>query len=319
MSTAIEWTDETWNPMTGCTKVSQGCKNCWSKSLHDMRHKAFLNGKKMPAQYSEPFEVVKCHIDRLQIPLHWRQGRMCFSPSGADPFHEDVGQGFLDRFFVVIALTKHVTYQVLTKRADRMVEYFHGLRDDEVRARRWSQIACELTDSPCAAGLIEDLPWPLPNLWPGVSVENRDALPRMDALRRIPAACRMVSFEPLLEDLGEIDLTGIGWGIVGGESGKNARQFNPFWAIGILRQFRRAGEAFFMKQFGSNCYWRDPDAPLKLKDRNGGDPDEWPEEIRVREFPKPYAGHTVIRLQRKSREVAANAPKSEEDTYAKES
>lgn len=330
--TNIEWTDETWNPMTGCIPISQGCKNCWSKALHDMRHKAYHNGKKVAPQYATPFEVVKVHPDRLQIPLHWRQGRMCFSPSGADPFHDDVPDSFLDRFFVVMALTRHVTYQVLTKRGDRMVEYFHGLRDDDVRARRWSQIACELSDSPCAAGLIEDLPWPLPNLWPGVSVENRDALWRLDRLRQIPAACRMVSFEPLLEDLGEIDLTGIGWGIVGGESNKpakKARQFNPLWACGILRQFRRAGEPFFMKQFGSNCYWRDPEAPhdptkysletellrtraavalgaelehwrqMKFKDPHGGDPEEWPEVIRVREFPKPYPGHQVVRLKRR--------------------
>lgn len=341
--TNIEWTDETWNPITGCIPISQGCKNCWSKALHDMRHKAHLSGKKMPPQYATPFEIVNVHPDRLEIPLRWKAPRLIFSPSGADPFHEDVPLDFLYELYAVFYNAHWHTFQMLTKRADRMVEFYKSfcrMRLARVIHAQNARRKPEFADLVTVEEIAADIQWPLLNLWPGVSVENRDALWRLDRLRQIPAACRMVSFEPLLEDLGEIDLTGIGWGIVGGESNKpakKARQFNPLWACGILRQFRRAGEPFFMKQFGSNCYWRDPEAPhdptkysletellrtraavalgaelehwrqMKFKDPHGGDPEEWPEVIRVREFPKPYPGHTVIRLKRKSREEVAVA------------
>ena len=126
MSTTIEWTDETWNPVTGCDKISPGCTRCYAKALHDMRHKAWLNGKKMPAQYSVPFEQVQCWPDRLEIPLHWRAPRLCFINSMADLFHEDVPFSFIASVLYTVACTRSVTYQALTKRADRMLEFFSG-------------------------------------------------------------------------------------------------------------------------------------------------------------------------------------------------
>lgn len=310
--TSIEWTDETWNPVTGCDRISPGCAHCYAKGLHDMRHQAWLNGAKMPAQYHVPFEVVKCWPERLQIPLHWRAPRLCFINSMADLFHEDVPLEFIDDVLEVVAATGHVTYQVLTKRADRLEHGLHGVTE---------KYGCRNLGG-------GDF---LANLWIGVSVESKRYLSRLDDLRKIEAAVRMVSFEPLLEDLGPIDLTGIGWAILGFESGRKARPGHIAWLRSLIEQCDAAGVPVFVKQTGrypvdwtdfidgqdGETRWpqgtrRIGSSPrggfggrpvqgtmLHLVDSKGGDPAEWPAEIRRREFPKPYPGHQVVRLQRK--------------------
>jgi protein gp37 len=127
-ASSIEWTDATWNPVVGCTKVSPGCKNCYAKTLHDLRHKAHGEGKKVPAQYAHPFEVVQLMPDRLTDPLSWRKPRKVFVNSVSDLFHKDVPDEFLDWVFAVMALAPRHTFQVLTKRADRMREYMTNPR-----------------------------------------------------------------------------------------------------------------------------------------------------------------------------------------------
>lgn len=284
--TTIEWTDVTWNPVTGCTKISPGCKHCYAEQLHAMRHRAHLNGHAMPQQYAEPFERVQCWPNRLEIPLGWRAPRLCFVNSMSDLFHEDVPFDFISQILFRMTLTPHITYQVLTKRASRMLEYFTG--------ERWK-----------AYGTIAEMyTWPLPNLWLGVSVECKKYLGRIDILRQVPASVHMVSFEPLLEDLTdrgaqEVNLRGIGWAIVGGESGrrKDVRPFEISWANHLRIQCKEQGVPFFMKQWGSDA--RSAGQPIAYHDPKGGDPAEWPPHLRLREFPKPYPGHQVVRMARK--------------------
>jgi protein gp37 len=331
--TTIEWTDVTWNPVTGCSKISQGCKNCYAKQLHDMRHKAYESGKKMPEQYATPFEVVKCHAYRLQIPLRWRHPRLCFVNSMADLFHEDVPDEFIDGVFAVMGLAHYSTFQVLTKRADRMREYM-ALSETNNVAGRVADIIIRLRRERGDEGRICPLPhlgagatwWPLPNVWLGVSVEDQTAADvRIPALLQTPAAVRFLSVEPMLGSVSlrwknstpfgvahprhlkplpdgewsictdEYDgLRELDWVICGGESGRGARRFEMEWAEWLLAQCRAADVPFFMKQVGSN-FWD----TYKPKDSKGGDPAEWPPSLRVREFPKPYPGHTVRRLKKK--------------------
>ena len=313
MPTGIEWTDETWNPVTGCERISPGCAHCYAKTLHDMRHKAYLKGSDVPEQYSEPFEVVKCHADRLDTPLHWRAARMCFVNSMSDLFHHDVPFDFIGLSYATMAIAKHITFQILTKRAERMLEFYRFIASSGRKSFKNSMTG-------------EAIPWPLPNVWPGVSVENKRHLFRLDLLRQVPAPVRMVSFEPLLEDLTdegtlEVNLQGIGWGIVGGESGDGARDAHVAWMRYLIEQCDAQGVPPFVKQVGARPVdWADfrNRWPLgkprliadghflsyvDLRDRKGGDPEEWPEELRRREFPKPYPGHEVVRL--KSKEAAA--------------
>jgi protein gp37 len=329
MPTAIEWTDETWNPVTGCERISPGCAHCYAKALHDMRHKAYLNGHDVPEQYSEPFEVVKCHEDRLDTPMHWRAPRMCFVNSMSDLFHEDVPEPFIDRVFAAMSQSPAHTFQILTKRADRMLRYL----DDQLRPERIDEAG--ITQFGWCHANVEGR-WPLPNVWPGVSVENKRYLPRLDALRQVPAPVRMVSFEPLLEDLTDagtlgtriVNLQGIGWAIIGGESGDGARDTQIAWVRYLIEQCDAQGVPLFVKQVGARPVdwadfyerWpRNSDGSRKprviadghflsyvdLRDRKGGDPEEWPQELRRRELPKPYPGHEVIRLKSKRKEAAA--------------
>jgi protein gp37 len=307
--TTIEWTDETWNPVTGCERISPGCAHCYAKALHDMRHKAHQRGSDVPEQYSEPFEVVKCWPARLDIPLHWRAPRMCFVNSMSDLFHEDVPDAFILEVFRAMKKANRHTYQILTKRAERMKTFMSRLgQEDGV-----------LFLDHLMGGMLPHLN----HVWPGVSVESKKYLYRLDLLRQVPAPVRMVSFEPLLEDLGEVNLQGIGWAIVGGESGDKARSMHVAWARYLVEQCDAAGVPVFVKQMGARPtdwadFWKrwpigadgsrkpriiaDGHFPtyIDLRDRKGGDPEEWPEELRRREFPRPYGGHEVIRLKKNS-------------------
>lgn len=317
---SIEWTDMTWNPVVGCTKISPGCKNCYAKTSHDRRHKGKLAGANLPQQYAQPFEVIQQMPDRLTDPLGWRKPRRVFVNSVSDLFHERIERDFLDSVFGVMCLAKTHTFQVLTKRSDGMREYFENNDWNDVIVRllqRYDAMpmkqpagwlhgfqglhrVCE-AESMRGKEWVGRLPqdWPLPNVWLGVSVENQKCKSRIRDLRATPAAVRFLSLEPLLEDLGELNLDGIGWVIVGGESGPGARPCDVDWIHSIIEQCMIAGVPCFVKQLGANFVDAEhgiggvqtkPPAeygPLRrrLKDSHGGNPDEWPEDLRVREYP----------------------------------
>ena len=299
----ISWTDATWNPVVGCTKVSAGCKNCYAEAAHTMRHEAKMaaeteGAKNLPVQYDEPFTTVQLKPERLDMPLRWRRPRRVFANSVSDLFHERVPDAFIDRVFAVMALAPRHTFQILTKRPERMAGYL----SPERMATRELAILAAMREfvghgAPFAGkGLTEHMGlWerllPLPNVWLGTSVENSDAVGRADWLRRTPAAVRFVSAEPLIgplvrskedcprtrvgdgqqcvrrlghpgdcavewgsttADFGEwppeLDLEGIDWVIVGGESGRKWRPMDHDWARSIRDACVAEGVAFFFKQ-----------------------------------------------------------------------
>lgn len=210
---AIEWTEQTWNPTTGCTKISPGCKNCYAEGM------AWRLQAMGAAGYKKGFQLT-LHPARLEQPLHRKKPTVYFVNSMSDLFHEDIPNSFLDQVFAVIQQTPYHTYQILTKRADRLPKYFAGRS--------------------CPS-----------NVWLGVSVEDRQyGIPRILHLCKVEASVRFLSIEPLLEDLGQIDLTDIHWVIVGGESGSKARPMQEKWVARIKEQTDAAGAAFFFKQWG---------------------------------------------------------------------
>ena len=303
MGTGIEWTQETWNPVTGCTKVSQGCKGCYAEGVADR----FWPTQYPPNPDGSPrrFTDVRCHPERLDQPLRWRKPRMVFVNSMSDLFHEDVPDAFIEECFRVMWQAKQHTYQVLTKRPARM-------RDFVLRDLSREQ---EAIDAGIYPGNAQ--PWnPPPNVWLGVSVEDQaTADERIPILLDTPAAVRFVSYEPALGpvDFGNIKagiamvdaLAGfaswpdgqlsapekIDWLIVGGESGPGARPFDLAWARDTIRQCREAGVACFVKQLGRDPFRRVvtqfgmSESSLELRDRKGGSMEEWPADLRVREFP----------------------------------
>lgn len=209
---SIEWTESTWNPLTGCTKVSPGCKHCYAERLA-YRLQAMGN-----PNYDNGFKLT-LHEHALDIPLHWKKPQMVFVNSMSDLFHKDVPLDFIQRVFEVMRQAHWHRFQVLTKRAERVAE------------------------------LSQYLPWP-DNVWMGVSVENQRYTYRIDYLRSTGAQIKFLSLEPLLGPLHHLDLRGIDWAIVGGESGPGARPMKPEWATEIRDQCQQAGVAFFFKQWG---------------------------------------------------------------------
>jgi protein gp37 len=213
----IEWTDATWNPVRGCTKISPGCKHCYAETFAER----FRGVTGHP--YEQGFDL-RLVSEKLIEPARWTRARMIFTNSMSDLFHEGVPDAYIGLVAEVMRTANWHTYQVLTKRADRLAQMLrHGLR--ELAGER--------------------------HIWWGVSVEDRKyGLPRIAHLQAAPAAVRFLSVEPLLEDLGTIDLTGISWVIVGGESGHGARRMQPEWVRSIRDQCQVAGVAFFFKQWG---------------------------------------------------------------------
>lgn len=208
----IEWTEMTWNPVTGCTKISQGCKNCYAERM----------AKRLKAMGSERYRDgfrVTLHSDLLDIPRRWRQPRVVFVNSMSDLFHEDVPDAYIARVFATMRDCPHHTFQVLTKRAERL-----------------AQLAPELSWSE--------------NVWIGVSVEDARVISRIGFLKQTSASVRFLSLEPLIGPLEHLPLDGISWVIVGGESGPHARPMHREWVNSILRQCRAASVAFFFKQWG---------------------------------------------------------------------
>ena len=209
----IEWTDKTWNPITGCTKKSTGCLHCYAEVMA-RRLKAMGQEK-----YTNGFTVT-LHERCLNEPLNWKGNHNIFVCSMSDIFHENVPFEFVDKMFNVIKQTPQHRYQILTKRAKRMTEYFY----------------------------TRDIP---KNVWLGVTVEAKSYRFRIDLLRNMPATVKFLSCEPLVEDLEELNLAGIDWVIVGGESGSQARPMQESWALNIRRQVEEQGSRFFFKQWGT--------------------------------------------------------------------
>ncbi|MFZ0272910.1 MAG: phage Gp37/Gp68 family protein [Acidobacteriaceae bacterium] len=208
----IEWTDATWNPVTGCTKISPGCKHCYAERL---AHRLQLMGQ---PNYRNGF-FLTLQPQMLELPLHWKAPKRIFVNSMSDLFHKDVPLEYLQQVFDVMERADWHQFQILTKRADRLRQ------------------------------VSASLPWP-PNVWMGVSVENSDYVDRIDDLRATDAAVKFLSLEPLLGRLPNLKLRGIDWVIVGGESGPGARPMEEHWVLEIRNQCRRAGVAFFFKQWG---------------------------------------------------------------------
>lgn len=286
----IEWTDATWNPVRGCSRLSPGCGGA--------NHQGGCYAEKIAARFSgpgQPFEgfaertayggrwtgKMALVDDMLRQPLHWRKPRRIFVNSMSDLFHKDLPDEAIDKVFAVMALAPQHTFQVLTKRADRMREYCQRLDNEPVRDTVRRIVAAWPRNAPVPA----EITFPLPNVWLGVSVEDTERKTRIDDLRATPAAVRFLSGEPLLEDLGPLTLDGIHQVIVGGESGPRSRPFELEWARNIIAQCRKSGVACFVKQLGA---WPIGYAArtLILKSRKGGDMAEWPEDLRVREFPR---------------------------------
>ena len=208
----IEWTQMTWNPVTGCSKVSQGCKNCYAerfaKRLQEMGVRRYRNGFRLTL-----------HEDLIEKPMEWKEPRLIFVNSMSDLFHEEVPLDFIQRVFETMVRCPHHSFQILTKRSKRLRE------------------------------VADSLPWP-ENVWMGVSVENSSVIHRVYDLQEVPAAIRFLSCEPLLGPLSDLPLEGIHWVIVGGESGPGARPMKREWVEEILAQCREAGIPFFFKQWG---------------------------------------------------------------------
>ena len=212
-TTKIEWTDKTWNPITGCTKISAGCANCYaeimSKRLQAMKQDKYKNGF-----------ILTMHNNVLDEPIKWKKPHTIFVCSMSDLFHENVPFSFIDKVVETIKSTPQHNYQILTKRANRMAEYF----SDKIMPK---------------------------NAWLGVTVDIASSKSRIDFLRNLNAPIKFLSCEPLLEDLGDMNLDGIDWVIVGGESGAKARPMKEEWVQSIKVQTEKQGSAFFFKQWGT--------------------------------------------------------------------
>lgn len=270
--TNIEWTDATWNPVTGCTKVSAGCKHCYAE-----REWPRLT-KLVPAYAGRDFTEVRTHEDRLDQPLRWKNPRKVFVNSMSDLFHPDVPDEFIDRVFAAMALAAQHTFQLLTKRPERMRDYLSSSeRIHSINGKIWSQLGTR-RGSRIEHGGNWRAKLPLPNVWLGVSVEDQAAADeRIPLLLDTPAAVRWISAEPLLGPVdlsciaaGQRDLNSligdsgwtyddgtlvpsvdrIQWVVVGGESGPNARPMSPDWVRSLRDQCESAGVPFLFKQWG---------------------------------------------------------------------
>ena len=276
-NSGIEWTDATWNPVRGCDKLSPGCKHCYAEVFAER----FRGVPDHP--YEQGFDLREVP-ELLDKPLRWRRPRMIFANSMSDLFHRGVSHEYRAAVYAVMNLARRHTFQVLTKRADVLVEFYEWLDRLAPAARaEWvaaiaeverqcnepaghrravestghghvlhhhgTAVLSQIAGAKDLDGIHND--WPPPNVWVGVSVEDRKhGVPRIDRLRQVPASIRFLSVEPLLEDLGELDLRGISWVIVGGESGVGARPIERAWVRSIRDQCAAAGVAFFFKQWG---------------------------------------------------------------------
>ena len=314
--TSIQWTDATWNPLRGCSRISPGCTHCYAERIA-----ARFSGP------GRPFDGLASMMPggprwtgRVRLvpramtqPLRWRRPRRIFVNSVSDLFHESLTNEQIALLFAAMAVAPQHTFQVLTKRARRMRKWFQWAERfapdaggaGPLRAI-WEAIACDSEGAWPETWDTEEGPpvgnaWPLPNVWLGVSVEDQQrADERIPELLSVPAAVRFLSCEPLLGPVEIGSGRGIDWVIVGGESGHGARPFDLAWARSLVAQCKAADVALFVKQLGACACDAEnglagalldvhPDAAAlvsqRLHDRSGADPSEWPEDLRVREFP----------------------------------
>ncbi|MDB9315631.1 phage Gp37/Gp68 family protein [Spirulina sp. CS-785/01] len=299
---SIEWTDTTWNIVTGCTKVSPGCANCYAEAI---AHRFWGH---------RAFEEVEVHPHRLFQPLHWRKPRKVFVNSMSDLFHEKVSDAYLDKVFAIMAIAHHHTFQILTKRPQRMKAYLSDPERGEVIRQAASQLGYPL-----------HFPYPLKNVWMGVSVESQPQTQRIPDLLEAPVHHRFVSCEPLLS---ELDLTpylrpiyncgqvvedgtcghgdnltpechdqacplrwdwtreGLDWIIIGGESGPKARPCNLDWIRALIEQGEAFGVPVFVKQLGRRAV-SSSSMLVNMANGKGNVMSDWPEDLQVREFPSP--------------------------------
>lgn len=298
--TKIEWTDVTWNPVRGCTKIAPGCAHCYAETFAE-------RFRGVPGHaYEQGFDL-RLVPEKLAEPLKWKTPRRVFVNSMSDLFHEDVPDTFIAAVFGVMAATPKHTYQILTKRSKRMRAWFRWLREWEtddpsaaIQLKLLAACVLEGMEGPGLGGRILDASWPLRNVWLGVSCEDqRRADERIPDLLATPAAVRFVSAEPLLgpidfrqigtyrgehlsafdEIVGHVERPPLSWVIVGGESGPGARPCRVEWVRDIVRQCKAATVPVFCKQLGS--VW----AREHGGDRKGGAPEFWPAGDWPREFP----------------------------------
>lgn len=328
----IEWTEHTWNPVVGCTPVSPGCLNCYAatmaRRLEAMGQTPYVGLTVKKGERAVFNGTVRTLGEKLTQPLTWRKPRRVFVNSMSDLFHKDVPFEFIDKVFAVMALTPQHTYQILTKRPERMAEYLcsgGGRRNIDVYNAAAELIACDWSKMPCDMAHTRSSGgnwWPLRNVCLGTSVENQPtADERVPELLKCPAVVRFLSVEPLLA---RVDLnivgdgldanateasswsSGIQWVIVGGESGPNSRPCDVQWIRGVVQQCKAARVPVFVKQLGAKPVASDSDAAawwkqvpkiqytgtgtggmyVHLTHSKGGDPSEWPEDLRVREMPE---------------------------------
>lgn len=250
----IEWTEATWNPIRGCSRVSEGCRFCYAERVAERwaGPKQPYEGLVIPSnkgghpRWSGEIMLVE-HM--LKEPYKWKEGKLIFVNSMSDLFHEKVPLNYIERIFAVMQDTPHHRYQILTKRAERMAE------------------------------LAPKLFWPS-NVWMGVSIEDSRVVDRADALREVPATVRFLSLEPLIGPIPNLDLTELDWAIIGGESGNKARIMEPEWAVDLLNQCSVANVPCFIKQMGTQWAKRHGSKSWK-----GDDFSEFPEVLQVREYP----------------------------------
>ena len=251
----IEWTEATWNPLRGCTRVSEGCRFCYAERVAERwaGPNQPYEGLVIPSKkgghprWSGEIMLVE-HM--LNEPRKWKEGKLIFVNSMSDLFHEKVPLDYIERIFEVMQDTPRHRYQILTKRAARMAE------------------------------LAPKLYWPS-NIWMGVSIEDLRVIDRADALREVPATIRFLSLEPLIGPIPDLNLEGIDWVIIGGESGKQARIMEPEWAVDLLNQCRHANVPCFVKQMGTVWAKR-----RGSKNWKGDNFDEFPAALQVREYPQ---------------------------------
>lgn len=295
---AIEWTDATWNPVRGCSRVSEGCRNCYAERqairVPSYRLNALVTSTPSGPRWTGRVALTAGH---MRTPLTWRRPRRIFVNSMSDLFADH----HLDELFGVMAKAHWHQFQVLTKRPERMLDYLTG----HAGGGRYIWTAAQGMDFPRWAITGHEPPsgWPLPNVWLGVSVEDQaTADERIPLLLKTPAAVRWVSYEPALEavdfkpwlacDYGGTRMCGgpyLDWLVVGGESGPGSRPFDLAWSRQTIAQGRAAGVPVFVKQLGAHPVVKDfgahPLASVHFRDRKGGNPAEWPEDLRVREYP----------------------------------
>jgi protein gp37 len=279
-STSIEWTEKVWNATTGCDKISDGCDNCYAltlaKRLKGMGSAKYQNDG--DPRTSGPGFGVTIHPDALTDPLRWRKPTTVFVNSMSDLFHARVPRDFISQVFATMLLTPQHTYQILTKRPERMqrilgeYSFWGGVVADAMEMFEKSGGTPSPTQTQPGGQCA------LLNVWLGSSIESDKYVRRADALRATPAAIRFISAEPLLGPLPSLDLTDINWLIAGGESGPGSRPMDLDWVRDLIAKCRESGTAPFVKQLGAL-------QTTGPKDKKGGDWATWPADLRIREYP----------------------------------